>query len=234
MEKLNSENPAVKFPDIISCLETEEQLKGYVSQTTTGDIKQYVIAPLFLMLRDEIRKSDDIAQTRLFMNLAYLKKFENSFNYTVILVGAFFGFRKFYDIYYEALNLRFYKNFEISQKETTFKGHQEHVTTDTKREVSKIFAADKKVEQQSSNDKSEERQTLKQEDHTKDEEIPIAPTVQQDEKERESDISSHYQKIIEEALVKQLEVKLTDIASMIKERTGKKFKTTLLKKSPKE
>jgi hypothetical protein len=48
------------LPDIYKFLETEEQLKGYVSQTTTSDIKQYIVAPLYLMLRDEIRKSDDI------------------------------------------------------------------------------------------------------------------------------------------------------------------------------
>lgn len=62
------------------------------------------------MLRDEIRKSEDIAQTKLFKNLDYLKKFGDSFNYTVILLRGFFGFRKFYDMYYDIMNLRFYKN----------------------------------------------------------------------------------------------------------------------------
>jgi hypothetical protein len=112
------------LPDIIKYLETEEQLKGYVSQTTTSDIKQYIVAPLYLMLRDEIRKSDDIAQTKLFKNLDYLKKFEDSFNYAVILLGAFFGFRKFYDNYYEALNLRFYKDFTNAFGGTFAKPHK--------------------------------------------------------------------------------------------------------------
>ena len=52
-----------------------------------------------------------------------MKKFEDSFNYVVILLGAFFGFRKFYDNYYEALNLRFYKGFK--QKQTTTPEHKE-------------------------------------------------------------------------------------------------------------
>jgi hypothetical protein len=112
LENLNSNYPTIKFLDIIKYFETEEQLKGYVSQTTTGDIKQYIIAPLYLMLRDEIRKSDDISQTKLFKNLDYLKGFGDSFYYSVILLGAFFGFRKFYDQYYEVLNLRFYKDFK--------------------------------------------------------------------------------------------------------------------------
>src|SRR5690606_17340694 len=110
LEKLNSANPTAKLPDIIKYLETEEQLKGYVNQTTVGELKQYIIAPLYLMLRDEIRKSKDISQTILFKSLEYLKTFDDSFKYVVILLGAFFGFRKFYDNYYVALNLRFYKD----------------------------------------------------------------------------------------------------------------------------
>jgi hypothetical protein len=90
LEKLNSANPTAKLEDIIEHLKTDEQVKGYVSQTTKSDIKQYIVAPLYLMLRDDIRKSDDIPQTKLFRNLDYLKKFEDSFNYTVILLGSFF------------------------------------------------------------------------------------------------------------------------------------------------
>jgi len=138
LEKLNSANPTAKLPDIIKFLETEEQLKGYVSQTTTSDIKQYIVAPLYLMLRDEIRKSDEITQTKLFKNLDYLKKFDDSFNYAVILLGAFFGFRKFYDNYYEALNLRFYKDFKTPQKQTEKEEQQEKVDTISKTDESVI------------------------------------------------------------------------------------------------
>jgi hypothetical protein len=139
LEKLNFANPTAKLPDIIKYLETEEQLKGYVSQTTTSDIKQYIVAPLYLMLRDEIRKSDDIAQTKLFKNLEYLKKFDDSFNYAVILLGAFFGFRKFYDNYYEVLNLRFYKDFKAPQKQTEKEELQEKVHTILETDNSRIW-----------------------------------------------------------------------------------------------
>lgn len=128
LEKFNSANSSAKFPDIIKLLETEEQLKGYVNQTTVGELKQYIIAPLYLMLRDEIRKSKDISQTKLFKNLEYLKTFDDSFKYVVILLGAFFGFRKFYDLYYEALNLRFYKDFKAPKKEIE-KDEQQEVKT---------------------------------------------------------------------------------------------------------
>lgn len=68
------------------------------------------------MLRDEIRKSDDIIHTKLFKNLDYLKKFDDSFNYAIILLGAFFGFRKFYNHYYDALNLRFFKDYNLKKQ----------------------------------------------------------------------------------------------------------------------
>jgi len=129
LQKLNSEEPKAKLRDIINFLEKEEQLKGYVTQTTTSDIKKYIVTPLYLMLRDEIRKSDDIAQTKLFKNLVYLKTFNDSFNYAVILLGAFFGFRKFYDIYYEVLNLRFYKDFKTTQMQPIKEEQQEKVDT---------------------------------------------------------------------------------------------------------
>jgi len=115
LESLNSENPTAKLPDIIKHLEIEEQLKSYVYQTTIGDIKQYIVAPLYLMLRDEIRNSDDIVQTKLFKNLDYLKTFGDSFNYVLVLLAGFFGYRKFYDLHYDYLNLRIFK---IKSKET--------------------------------------------------------------------------------------------------------------------
>jgi hypothetical protein len=47
-------------------LETEGKPQSYVSQTTIGDTKQYIVAPLYLMFRDEFRNSDDIMKTNLF------------------------------------------------------------------------------------------------------------------------------------------------------------------------
>jgi hypothetical protein len=63
------------------------------------------------MLKDEIRKAEDIKTTNLFKHLKTLKEFGASFNYAIILLGAFFGFKKFYDAYYDNLNLRFYKSY---------------------------------------------------------------------------------------------------------------------------
>ncbi len=217
LEKLNSGNPSAKLPDIIKHLETEEQLKSYVSQTTTSDIKQYIVTPLYLMLRDEIRKSDDISQTKLFKNLDYLKKFEDSFNYVAILLGAFFGFRKFYDNYYEALNLRFYKNFNVTKKQTEKEEQQKEVTdiSDTANTAKTLVEEEKQIDEIQSETKSEEKATEttsieeqilddKKEVEKPTKEKPIKNSKsQQDNKDNVSDISTQYQNIINQALDKQ-------------------------------
>ncbi len=248
LEKLNSVNPTAKLPDIIKFLETEEQLKGYVSQTTTSDIKQYIVAPLYLMLRDEIRKSDDITQTKLFKNLDYLKKFDDSFNYAVILLGAFFGFRKFYDNYYEALNLRFYKDFKTPKKQTEKDEQQEKVDAISKTDESTITVIEEEqVKEEQAKTTNEEKITettsveeqilLTEEQQTEiivEKQNDISNNQQDENKEVVSDIISQYQKIIEQALDKQPEIKLSDIAAMIKAKTGNKVQNGIVENVAKQ
>ena len=243
LEKLNSANPSAKFPEILKYFGTEEQLKSYVSQTSSSDIKQYIVTPLYLMLRDEIRKSDDISQTKLFKNLEYLKKFEDSFNYVVILLGAFFGFRKFYDNYYEALNLRFYKG--SRQKQTTTEEQQKDVNdiseTDNtnKSPVEKVGLIDET--QTSSKNEEERTEVTSVEEQNLDNKTEIEkPTQEEPVKNLKLqqgiilDISNQYQKIINEALDKQPEVKLADIVTMIKEQTSNKVQNGIIENVAKQ
>mgnify|MGYP000901886170 FL=1 len=243
LEKLNSVNPTAKFPDIINYLETEEQLKSYVSQTSTSDIKRYIVTPLYLMLRDEIRKSDDISQTKLFKNLEYLKKFEDSFNYVVILLGAFFGFRKFYDNYYEALNLRFYKGFK--QKQTTTEEQQKEFTdiSETDNTIKSPVEEVKQIDEIQTETKNEEKKTEATlvEEQILDNKTEIEKPTQEEsvknsklQQDNVSDISTQYQKIINEALDKQPEVKLADIVTMIKEQTSNKVQNGIVENVAKQ
>ncbi|MCB0537865.1 MAG: hypothetical protein KDE33_10110 [Bacteroidetes bacterium] len=242
LEKINSTNPTAKLPDIIKYLETEEQLKSYVSQTSTSDISQYIVTPLYLMLRDEIRKSDDISQTKLFRNLEYLKKFEDSFNYVVILLGAFFGFRKFYDNYYEALNLRFYKGFK--QKQTTTEEQQKEVTdiSDTDNTIKSPVEVVKQIDDIQTETKNEEKtEAASGEEQNLDNKTEIEKPTQEEpvknsklQQDNVSDISTKYQEIINEALDKQPEVKLADIVTMIKEQTSNKVQNGIVENVAKQ
>jgi hypothetical protein len=123
LQSINNSEPNIRIKDIVRLLETEEQGKKYVSQTTANEQLQYFITPLYLMLKDEIRKAEDIKNTNLFKHLKSLKEFGSSFNYAIILLGAFFGLKKFYDAYYDNLNLRFYKSYRTvkEKKEETEK-----------------------------------------------------------------------------------------------------------------
>ncbi len=247
LEKLHSANPTVKLLDIIKYLETEEQLKGYVSQTTTGDIKQYVVAPLYLMLRDEIRKSDDVSQTKLFKNIDYLKGFGDSFYYSVILLGAFFGFRKFYDQYYEVLNLRFYKDFK-KQTENEEQLEKFGSVSNTDEAVKPVIEEQKQTETKYEDevcepsinivkdlDEKSEIQTEEKQAAIKVAELSNSSNTQHnDHKVGTSDIVSQYQKIIEEALDKQTEIKFSDIVIIIKEKTGKKVQNSNVESVAKE
>jgi hypothetical protein len=267
LQKLNSEKPKAKFRKIIEFLETEEQLKGYVTQTTTSDIKKYIVTPLYLMLRDEIRESDDIAQTKLFKNLDYLKtfnEFNDSFNYAVILLGAFFGFRKFYDIYYEVLNLRFYKDFKTTQMQPIKEEQQEKVDTilETDNSVKTVTEEEQPKEEQPKEEQLKEEQTENKNEEIATKTIPEKepnlddkPEAQFEEKKDETEVKevnndsntqqndtikddskeqSIIKKMIEQALEKQQEIKLSDIAEMIKTKTGKKVQIGFIEKVAKQ
>ena len=242
LEKLNSEKPKAYSLEIIKFLETKEQLKGYVTQTTTSHIKKYVVTPLYLMLRDEIRKSDDIAQTKLLMNLDFLKtfnEFNDSFNYAVILLGAFFGFRKFYDIYYKELNLRFYKDFKTTQMQPIKEEQQEKVDT--------ILETDNSVktvteEEQPKAEQPKEKQL--KEEQPKEEQLTKRKTTKRkttkkndkikDDAKDDAKLQSIIKKMIEQALEKKTEIKLADIAAMIKTETGKTVQIRSIEKVAKQ
>jgi hypothetical protein len=241
LEKFNLKDPTAKLPDIIKYLETEKQLESYVSQTTIENIKQYIVAPLYLMLRDEIRKSDDVAQTKLFKNLDYLKTFDDSFNYAVILLGAFFGFRKFYDIYYDVLNLRFYKSHNAQQIEKNAEDIPEQDTIDSKNNLPESITRNKKNEEQNlidkpNKDKQIEKQTgeIKVEEPAEIEEISSGQIIQQDKQDGKSDTLDQYKNIIEETLTEYKEIKLADIAIEIKKRTGKTTQNRNIEKIAKQ
>lgn len=238
LEELNSKRSEIKIHDIIKLLETEEKPKSYVTQSTVDDLKRYIITPLYLMLRDEIRKSDDVTQTKLFKNLDYLKKFEDSFYYAVILLGAFFGFRKFYDPYYEVLNLRFYKDFKSPKKLTVKEEKQEKVETVLKTDEAVITVVEEEKQTKTKDEEkiieitaieeknlSNEPEIQTEENQTEikvEEQIENSNSQPNENKEDISGFASQYQKIINQALNKQSEVKFADIVAMIKELTGKK------------
>ena len=214
-----------------------------------SEFNPIIVSVLFLKWKADLSGQEiDVLNSSVFHKgkIVLIDRFPNEVKLALILLGAFFGFRKFYDNYYEALNLRFYKDFKASKKQTIKDEQQEKVET-----VSEIDA--------SANTVIEEEQT--KENETKDEEI-VTETIlsegqdaeivekgteikveilsnsstleKDDNKEVVSDILSQYIKIIEQALSLQPEIKLTDIAIMIKEKTGKKVQNVIVENAAKQ
>jgi hypothetical protein len=122
LENIKISKPNMKFLDIIKQLESEETVQSYISKTSSNGVSQYFIAPLYLLLRDELRTSDDLNQTSLLRHLKFYKGFGENFKYSLVLLGGFFGFKKFYDVYYDKLSLRIFKTSKSS--DTIIKSHK--------------------------------------------------------------------------------------------------------------
>jgi hypothetical protein len=224
LDDVNSKNPLIKFKEAIEILETSEKAKGYIVQTSTDHVKSYTITPLYFMLKEELRKTDNFADSILVKSLPYLKKeFEESFKYAIVLLGAFFGFRKFYNAYYDSLNLRFYKNVIQQQDQSSIDGGENNL----------IFAP-KETKENSLFERKGEDQILEFDVSTIANEITIEidkkasdpfdglPSLPLFDVEPSSNVLEKYKQIILDQLTLNGELKLTDLGQILKKQTTRK------------
>ncbi len=218
-----------KTPIIISNLENSELSKSYTSNTNFDSLKFHIVAPLYLMLKDDLRTSDDLKQSKYFKesNLEYLKTFGDEFKAAVILLGSFFGYKKIYDLYYEKLNLSFFKAYKpvvnianntqssIDVVEETIKTEtQEIEATNDESTLNEVI----KVEQTSKN----EIQLIKNETITENTITEKAAT----EENLLLNQKFNIEEFILDILKRQTQITLTDLAEKIKvEKNDKKKRT---------
>lgn len=208
LQSVNTENESIKLKDIITLVEKEESVKGYISQTTDKNIKQYLVAPIYLMLKDELRNAEEVSQTKLVKHIDYLLEFGDNFKAAVILLGAFFGYKKFYDIYYDKLELRFYKSQrkEIQPRKVEL---EEKKTEETKSEP-----ALEKVEETIS-------VAIEPVVEVKKEDIAIEPLIIDQENP-----TAKFQEIVLTILKDFGEYKITELTKEFNKRTKRKFTNT--------
>lgn len=200
-----------------------------------SDFNPIVVSVLFLKWKADLIKQDtDILNSSVFFKgkIAFIDQFPTEVRLALILLGAFFGFRKFYDKYYEALNLRFYKDYKPLQKQTNKEELQEKVDTilETHNSVKTVTEEEQVKETQTETTNKEkliettsvEEQNLltkeQQAEMTVGKHTDISNSQQDDNKEVVSDFTSQYHKIIEDLLQNQEEVKLTEIKGNIKKQ----------------
>lgn len=216
-----------------------------------SEFNPIVVSVLFLKWKTDLSSQDiEITKSSIFYKgeIAFMDKYPNEVKLALILLGAFFGFRKFYDPYYEVLNLRFYKDFKAPQKQAEKEERQEKVDTILETDNSvKTVTEEEQVKETQTETTNEEKLTgttsVEEQNLLREEQQPeikvekqndIPNTKQGDNKEVASDITSKYQKIIRQALDKQLEVKLADIVALIKDQTGKKVNNGVVESIAKE
>ena len=96
-------------------MQKSEKAQSYITNTYFGELNFHIVAPLYLMLKDDFRKCDDLTKSKYIekISIDYLKKeFDINFKAAVVLLGTFFGYKKVYDLYYDKLNLSFFKNYK--------------------------------------------------------------------------------------------------------------------------
>jgi hypothetical protein len=171
LSELNNKNPEIKMPEIIERIKNDERTKQYVEKTSQN-VQQYIIAPLFLFLRNDIREhEDDVSQTHLYKKQEWLKEtFGDNFKYALILLGTFFGFKTFYDVYYDSLNLRFYKTH--NKPESIIK--PDPPKPPEKSEETQQTEHDDSLSQNNPTDTTEASQTENEERQTETETQPVA------------------------------------------------------------
>lgn len=215
-----------------------------------SEFNPIIVSVLFLKWKADLSNQDiNIIESSVFYNgkIAFIDKFPREVKLALILLGAFFGFRKFYDNYYESLNLRFYKDFKAVQKQSEKEEHQEKIdafsetfkSVKTEIEYTKETQIETKDEENASETSSVGVPII-------DDKVKILPEEKQTEtnlgkqsnssktQQEVSDIPSKYQKIIEQALDQQPRVKLADIVIMIKEKTRNKVKNEIVENVAKQ
>lgn len=209
LEKLNSKNPNLTLQEIINELEEGVEISAYRNKTTNDGLKQYLIAPIFLLLKEDLRKENELSKTKLSKTPYLLKVGGENFKAALVILGAFFGYDKFYDTYYDKLNLRFFKAHKNikAPKKSDIKKSGNIITSAIKEKI--------------------------------DEDIPKVnvPTIEikSDDKVIITQSVIEYQQVILAVLKSKSESSLSDLANEIKVKTGKpKFDNTIMKNIIKE
>lgn len=102
-----------KISKIIKDIEESEEILPFKDQLLQNNVRLYLSSAFYLKFKDELLSKDSIYDTKIPEITNWIL---NNNNYhrelfdSLYLLGAFFGYKKFYDDYYNTLNLSFFKN----------------------------------------------------------------------------------------------------------------------------
>jgi hypothetical protein len=227
---LAKQNPKILADKLVHLLETDEQTQKYIAQTFNNNLKKYLVAPLFLNLKDDLRNSEDLRNSSFFKHLTYYKKFGKEFKAAIVLLGAFFGFKKFYDIYYDHLNLRFYKSYraeaEISEKAAVVSGGQPAVPDEKPEEPTSNSLIPLKIERNQTEIVTSEivaEQTTEGEVKELQEEQDVLSEPEPQIQSEEESEGNNFRKAIIEILKNRHDLSLTELSKELNKQAKRKF-----------
>jgi len=114
LENIKKTIPQASFNSIVSELENNPLSQKYIAESKSEGIRNYIVAPLFLRWKEELRNGEvDLFDTTIFSKknkeVSFINQYPVEVKAAIILLAVFFGFKRFYDNYYDSLNLKFFK-----------------------------------------------------------------------------------------------------------------------------
>jgi hypothetical protein len=100
------------FIEIADSISNAEEIKSFRVSLTNDNIKEFVVAALFQKFKTDLRERDTIIGSETGKTIADIKKDEKYFpelHFAIYLIGAFFGYKKFYDDLYSRIELDIFK-----------------------------------------------------------------------------------------------------------------------------
>lgn len=120
LESNNQQLNNTNLIQIFEFLDNSNEIVGFKSKLTIEGLRLYVVASIFLKFKEEIRDKDSLKQTTVgkqILEFRENKQYINELNYAIFLLGGFFGYKKFYDDYYDLIGLKIFKQQEMKQKQ---------------------------------------------------------------------------------------------------------------------
>lgn len=227
LESISRKKPNIKFNEIVKLIESAEQSKKYIDKTNVEGVLQYFVTPLYLMLKNEIRGNEELSNTSLIKHADYLKEFGENYQYAIVLLGSFFGFKKFYDLYYDNLNLQFFKDSQVVktvEKDLNNEKEIKKLSKPTKHEQVDMFK-EKEVASSSVEEKDLAKTESEKTTKKKSKKVKVVDSS-------ENGPSEGYAEIILEEVIKTngKPVKLSEIKKALKSKTKQSLNHTVIKK----
>lgn len=124
LDNINKVNPSNNFPAIIKELEANSLAAKFINDINVISENRFnplIASALFIRWKNELQIPDvPISETTIFnkktKQLNFLNDYPKEVKVAIILIASFYGFKRFYDTYYDKLNLRFYKSYSPKQE----------------------------------------------------------------------------------------------------------------------